>query len=223
MLIRTFATFAVAALAVSIVAACSDGEKDESSDDALTRRNDAGPGGSDAGANGSLKITRRNGDEGDGIMEIVVLSDVNNESLGADGGYESQARILASTRTGLCDRIDDGIVLEQDETIVSVRVNGAKFVVGKTTIAPADGSQKPAAASLAETNVMCVDERAGDTDKGSGTLNITGVGAIVKGSMDLTFKGARVAGTFEAKACPKKTYNVLMCPFDADAGVEAGR
>jgi hypothetical protein len=141
--------------------------------------------------------------------EVVVLEDVR---LDDDGNETPVSRIVASTEPGVCDRMGDALDLARDEKVVSVWVDGTSFVVGNTVLT-VDAPKKTAGASFVDPKAVCTEGGStGEPDRGNGTLKISDVGPVVKGSMDITFNGAHITGNFEAKTCANKTRGLVNCP-----------
>src|SRR5262245_19250935 len=85
--------------------------------------------------------------------EVVVLADTQADD---DGKEVPRARIVASTKGGLCARMDNAVMIDPDEVAVSLWVDAAKFTVAKTTVSPDTATvEKKAGASLLDAKVMC--------------------------------------------------------------------
>jgi hypothetical protein len=158
----------------------------------------AGPG-SSAGQAPSLAFT---------VKDAVALEDDTSDD---QGRTTPRARVLLSNSKGLCDRINDGLAIGFDETIVSLWYDAATFSVGNQTF-DKDATTKHAGAGFAAGKAVCDQTSTGTPDKGSGTFEIESVGATVSGKLDVTFSAGRVTTTFEASACPKKqTHGIANC------------
>jgi hypothetical protein len=199
----------ILAAVVGVAGCASSADGAEAGNDALSAGPDGTSRGADAGAPAIPTLHATGGSLA--VVEVVAVEDA--EPMSDDGtAGAARARLVFSSQTGICNRLDSGYVLGSSEKVLSVWVEGSSFATGTTMLGGT--AQTAGGCSFVDQASLCsVDVGAAEPVLGAGSIDLTAVGTSVTGSVDVTVNGLHLTGSFVARTCPaaKKTLGTAIC------------